>query len=455
MKKTIRKKRLIILSLIIIIILLCVFIILLLNQNSKKNAGLKPVSLFAKTAIEKYENINFGEPVELKENSITTGGSYLLTGEYECLTINTIGNVQLRLEEAEITCTTGPAIYVEDSNLVNIHVIGKNTIKSTTTVDLDAAIYTKDNLIFTGEGSLDVTSNYDGITSKDSLMFQNGTYNLVTDGDAIKGRDNVIIKDGVYTINSKLDGIKSTNDKKVAKGYIVIDNGRFDITSESDAIQAETNLIINDGTFHINTTGDANKLSAKGLKGLNLLQIKDGYFEINTIDDALHSDHQMLIQGGKYTIKCYDDALHSDGVLQIDDGEISLTAKEGFETTKMIINSGTFTINASEHGLTAGNKHPKYKEGIEINGGDFSITMGLGDTCAIDSGDYITINDGIIRITTEEDSFFYSGKASFNGGTLIINGRKQTIIPEMEVIERVEALPGQQQQQPPQQPQNQ
>ena len=33
--------------------------------------------------------------------------------------------------------------------------------------DLDGAIYSKADLIFSGDGSLEVTSNYDGIVSKD------------------------------------------------------------------------------------------------------------------------------------------------------------------------------------------------------------------------------------------------------------------------------------------------
>ena len=433
-----KKKIILIIVSLIIILLLGLLIVLVINVKDKEY--ITPVNLSAKSIVDRYRKIEYGEPVKLKGNIVTNSGSYVLTGRYECITINSIGNVQLKLEDAEIYCNRGPAIYVEDSNLLNIDLSGKSRIESYTTLDLEGAIYTKDNLIFSGDGSVTIFSNHDGIVSKDSLMFESGTYNIISEENAIKGRDSVVILDGTYEIESKLDGIKSVNDQKVQKGFIVIDDGTFTIKSQSDAIQAETNLLINNGTFNISTNGNANLLSAKGLKGINLVQVKNGTFTINTVDDSIHSDNQILIVNGNLEVKSYDDAIHSDGIFQMEHGTITLNAREGIESTNLIINGGTITINGSENGLSAGNRNPRYKQGIEIHGGNITINMGDGETYGIDSSDYVTITGGKISVDAK-NPFNYTGKATYTGGTIKINGRRADKIPEMEVVERVNTPP--------------
>ena len=432
-KENKRKKSLIIIMIIIVLVPMAIYLIF--SYHKEKIDRIRPISMSAKKIIDKYEKYQFGSPIKLKNTIITEGGSYTLTGAYDCITINTIGNVQLNLKNATINCQNGPAIYVEDSNIVNINILGTNSIEAYPTTDTEGAIFSKDSLIFTGDGSLKIKSNLDGITSKDSLMFQSGTYNLTTKGDAIKGRDSVIIENGSFEVNSQLDGIKSTNDEKITKGMIVIDDGTFNIISESDAIQAENNLIINDCSYNLQTKGNANLLSAKGLKGLNLIQVEKVNFILNTRDDAVYSDNQILIIKGNMKIQSDDDAIHSDGIIQIESGTLSLKSKEGLEATEMVINNGIITIEASEKGLTVGKKHLKYKQKLVINNGNIKITMGSRDSYAIDSSDSIFINGGTLDITAKE-TFFYSGEAKKNGGVLIINGKKTNKIPEMEVIER-------------------
>ena len=74
--------------------------------------------------------------------------------------------------------------------------------------DIDAVIFSKDDLFIQGEGTLNITANYnDGITSKDDLTIDSGTINITSTDDAIKGKDSVTINSGTITINSKGDGI--------------------------------------------------------------------------------------------------------------------------------------------------------------------------------------------------------------------------------------------------------
>ena len=105
-----------------------------------------------------------------KNLNITDGGSYDLSGEYESITVNTNEEVNLNLNGVVITNSNGPAINIEKAKKVTIVLSGTNKITATTTEDLDGAIYSKADLVFSGDGTLEVESNYDGIVSKDTLV---------------------------------------------------------------------------------------------------------------------------------------------------------------------------------------------------------------------------------------------------------------------------------------------
>ena len=416
---------------IIVIILVLLFIIGVLSGfiialNNHKSANLKSSSTSASDISSNY-NVQFDSSTDLEGESITSGGSYTISGDYGGITINTKDAVELRLDGASIMNNNGPAIYVESAKSVSIVLIGENKIISTTTTDLDGAIYSKDDLILSGDGSLDIESNYDGIVSKDTLVINSGTYTIKADDDGIRGKDNVAIVSGTFTIDVCGDGIKATNEEESGKGYVAIDGGSFTINSIGDGISATTNLVINDGTFNIKTTGNTNSNSSKGLKAGTLVEINSGTFTLNNTDDSIHSDGNILITGGSFTIDTDDDAIHTDGMLEINDGVFTISGHEGLEGTYIKVNGGKINIQATDDGMNAGNKSNKYTATIEINGGSITIDMGQGDTDAIDSNGNIYINGGTLTITAQS-AFDYDGEAKYSGGKIIVNGEETTNI---------------------------
>ena len=390
------------------------------NKTSTTGATASDVS-------KDYDSINYGSSKTLEETTITTGGSYDLTGTYSSITINTSDNVELNLNGVTITATDGPAINVVKAKTVSIVLNGENKITSTTTEDLDGAIYSKADLVFSGTGSLTIESNYDGIVSKDTLVIKSGTYNITSSDDGIRGKDNVAIVDGTFNITATGDGIKSTNDEDTSLGYITIDNGTFNLNCVNDGIQAETSSVINDGTFNITTTGNANNDSAKGLKAGTLIELNGGTYNINTTDDGIHSNGNITINNGTYTIESKDDAIHADGMIVIGGGTFDITAAEGIEATYVKINDGVVNISASDDGINAGNKSSAYSVTIEINGGYITIKMGQGDTDGIDSNGALYINGGTVDITAQTP-FDYDGEAKYTGGTIIVNGETTNAI---------------------------
>ena len=326
----------------VILVIIGIFLIRSAMTPKTSNTGLSA----SKISKQYKAKDSVGE--ELETTEIKKEGVYHLSGEYSCIYINASGDVQLNLENATISCTTGPAIYVEDADAVYITLTGENTISATTTDELDGAIYSTDDLIFSGEGSLKVTSNYDGIVSKDTLIIQSGNYTVEADDDGIRGKDNISITEGTFKITSKEDGIKSTNEEESGMGTIAIDGGTFTINAGDDGIHAVGSLDINNGTFEIN-------------------------------------------------------------------------AVEGLEGSIVRINDGTINITSSDDGINASQKSSYYTTGTEIHGGNITITMGRGDTDAIDSNGYLTITGGTINIIGQS-SFDYDGELTYTGGTIIVNG---------------------------------
>lgn len=92
--------------------------------------------------------------------TITEAGTYVLSGTGTGgVVVKTDGNVRLTLNGATISSSDGPAIYVEQAEtaVINLADGTTNTVKDSTTysnVDLDGAIFSSDDLVITGGGTL-------------------------------------------------------------------------------------------------------------------------------------------------------------------------------------------------------------------------------------------------------------------------------------------------------------
>ena len=285
-----------------------------------------------------------------KNFSITFGGKYDLSGEYESVTINTSEEVTLNLTGVTITNSNGPAINVLKAKKVTIVLSGTNKITATVTEDLNGAIYSKADLVFDGTGSLEIKSNYDGIVSKDTLVIKNGTYTINSGDDGIRGKDSVEILDGKFTINAGGDGIKSSNDEDLSVGYIAISGGTFNITAKSDGIQGITKVTITGGTYNIT--------SSEGIEA-TYIKIDDGTINISASDDGINGSQKsnsgtptIEINGGNITIKMGQgdtDGIDVNGNLYINGGTINITGNSPFDYDgKAEYNGGTIIVNGEQ-----------------------------------------------------------------------------------------------------------
>lgn len=349
------------------------------NSNAKSTTAISNTS---KNTENKTENSNSTESTSnAKTLNITAKGEYDLTGEYESIIINTSEEVSLKLNEVQITNSNGPAINIEEAKKVTIELSGTNKITSTTTEDLDGAIYSKADLVLLGEGSLEIKSNYDGIVSKDTLVIKNGTYTISTDDDGIRGKDSVEISGGTFTINAGGDGIKASNDEDTSLGYVNISEGTFNITSKSDGIQGITKVTISGGTCNIT--------SSEGIEA-TYVKIDNGTINIEASDDGINASQKsnigtptVEINGGNITIKMGQgdtDGIDANGNIYINGGTINITGNSPFDydgTAQK--NGGTIIVNGTQTdaitnqmmggGMKGGNFNPMNQDGNMLEGG--------------------------------------------------------------------------------------
>lgn len=351
------------------------------------------------------KNITLSESITL-----TSAGVYNLTGTLTgSITINTTGNIKLILNDVSINSENGPAIYIKNADNVVISTAQgtTNTLNDSSSYtgfddDVEGAIFSKDNLVLEGNGTLILNGNYkDALVSKDDLIINSGTYVITAKDDGIRGKDSVYIKDGNFTINSYCDAIKSTNDTDSDKGFVKIENGIFNI---------KTSSVLDDE-------------SSKGIKAVNAVIISGGEFNISTTDDAIHSNNIVKISGGEFEISSLDDGIHADNYLTIDGGSINISKSyEGLEAGNITINSGNINIVSSDDGINAAFKTDDVAS-LNIYGGTIKINAS-GD--GIDSNGSVYMYGGDVYVdgpTSDGDGALdYDKEFVISGGNLVAIG---------------------------------
>lgn len=316
--------------------------------------------------------------VKIDGNTITVSeeGTYIVSGTLSDgqIIIDGDKNEKIRfiLDGVTINSNTGAPIYVKqtDKLFITLAENSKNVLTNNKqfTADgdnnVDAVIFSKDDITLNGNGSLEITTNCGhGIVSKDDLKITSGTYSITSSSHALDGKDSVRIASGTFTLNSDKDGIHSENADDTSLGFIYIAGGTFRITSDGDGMDASAYLTILDCNATIKSGGgasnaekkqeefgrmedassstDSDTASAKGIKAGGNLTISGGTLSLDCADDAVHSNADISISNGNLTIATGDDGIHADSSLKISGGKITVDAKgDGLDSNGSLCVSG-------------------------------------------------------------------------------------------------------------------
>jgi trimeric autotransporter adhesin len=392
------------------------------------------------------------------------------------------------------------------------------------TENQNAAFYSKGALTFSGTGSLTVnglgpdkhgvyskgavtvknatliinSASKDGIHPKDVFKVESGTINITSTGDAIDA-GSISITGGSITVKTSTagsNGISSSAATNISNadinvtvsgdqskgiksdGNMTFGSGNITITTSGgvvleaagsgydpsycSAIKCDSSITINGTTIVIKSTGK----SGKGISAEKDITITDGDINITTsgagatytdttgVIDTYHStcigaDGNLIILGGKITTSSSGAAgrgITSDGTFTVGDSNngpiINVTTTGSnvyisgsgdnaeYDEAKTIKCDGAVTINNGLINLSSMDDALKSDAAITINNGTITISKSVEGIEA----PYITVNNGTVDITASDDAInstmgnggeFNDGSCLYiNGGTISVNTTK-------------------------------
>ena len=204
-----------------------------------------------------------GIQVEGSAFVITRGGLYELRGSLQDgqvrIAVDKGEDVELVLNGFSAVCNTTSPLYVESAGKTEIYLV-PGTVNSLTdgihyrfpSSDVDkpnACLYSADDLVIKGEGSLTVTGYYNnGIGCRNDLRIQDCTLTVTEPNNILKGNDSVEIHGANLRLTGGEDAIKADTTDRADKGYILIAaDSRVEISCSDDALQATLAITVEEG----------------------------------------------------------------------------------------------------------------------------------------------------------------------------------------------------------------
>ena len=381
-----------------------------------------------------------GSGVSINNATVTISkeGCYLISGELEdgqiIVDAGDSDKVQLVLDNASIHCSTGSAILVRNADKVKVTLaadseneLSDGTEYQTDDDNPDAALFSRDDLVINGSGSLTVQGNYKhGIAGNDDLVITGGRLTVNSLSHALRGKDSVAILDGTFVLTSQKDGIQASNTEDSTKGWVQIDGGNFTIQSSGDGIQAETNLSIYDGSFTITSGGGAvngadhteNRGGGFGRPGGNRPDSANGQTspemssqpaECGQTPSEMPSQPAEGEQSSSGNESDYSELIFDPDDFDdtsTDDSDTTVSTKGIKAGNALLIQQGTFVIDSADDAI-----HSNYS--VTIDGGSFQLSSGDD---GIHAEAYLNINGGTTTIAESYEGL-EAAQIHISGGT--------------------------------------
>jgi len=442
------------------------------------------VSIINPLAFENVSVGVIGATVTINSTSEVKGINYKVSGTTSdgMLKIYSSSKFNLLMDGVNITNSSGPAINIQSNKQASVVLIDGTTnsltdgtsyadtclSESGATENQNAAFYSKGALSFSGTGSLTINGlggDKHGIYSKDDVTIGDATI-IVSSAN----KDGIHPKD-VFTVTSGTINISSTGDA-IDAGSVAITGGTITTTTStegSNGISSSSTADILNAEINITVSGD----QAKGLKSDSSMTLGSGNITINTSGGvvletsgsgydpsyctAIKCDTTITINGATIKIKSTGKSgkgISSDGDIIINDGNIDITASGSGATYKdssgvtdtyhstcigadgnMTILGGTIITTSSgaagrgitsDGTLTIGSTESSPNINITTTGSSVYIS-GSGDNAEYDEAKTIscdgaiTINNGIVTVSSADDGIKSDTTITINGGSVTIS----------------------------------
>ncbi|MBQ8324386.1 MAG: carbohydrate-binding domain-containing protein [Clostridia bacterium] len=342
--------------------------------------------------------------VELKGNTAVSDSSYVrvdgskitLTGDASYYVTGNLTNgmlivdppdtakIQIVFDGVSIHSETSAALYIVNGDKIFLTLAegSENTLSnggSFEAIDennIDAALFSKQDLTLNGEGKLTVSSPAGhGIVSKDDLVIIGGSYEITAASHGLSANDSIRVAEAVLNVEAGKDGMQADNSDDTEKGFVYLESGSFHINSSGDGISASAYVQIPGGDYKIASGGGSGNASGtesmKGIKASGSIAVSGGTFEIDSADDAVHSNTSIVMTGGSFTISTGDDGFHADETLSVSGGKIDIKKSyEGLEALNIAVSGGDIRLYATDDGLNAAGGNDSSGFGGGFGGGD-------------------------------------------------------------------------------------
>lgn len=462
---------------------------------SEKESAVEKAATVDLSALSKDVNADGATVLSNDVTTITTAGSYILTGAYAGITVSVGDGETVHLFLNNATISEGAGIAISNTNKKSTLIITacENTENEVASKGDDVnAIHVKGALKINGTGTIKVSAKKNGIKVSKGLSIVDSTLNVTAGNHALSARfietENTkinVLSAGKDALNAECDD--ETQEFTLDEGYVSLKSSKVFASVSGDGIQADTFVYIAGGNVDIETaatfvsysaesmatydlseddfryikSGDTYKkiddVASKGAryamiqsaKGIKCGEIKyeiDGteygvtknsnYFividgarvKINSSDDAIHTNSgNVLIKGGTLDLTTLDDGIHADELVKIDGGEITVNGSyEGIEGAYVEIGGGTIYITASDDGINAASDDESVNEHIIISGGTITVDAS-GD--GLDSNGTIYVSGGTLIVygpTTGADTGLDAdGGILIDGGNVFVASSKE------------------------------
>ncbi len=397
--------------------------------------------------------------------TITEDTTYMLSGTLnDGMIVVNCGDTakpQIILNNVSINSSTSAALYILEADKVFVTLADGSTnalsnggsFESIDENNIDAAVFSKQDLTFNGSGYLEVTSPIGhGITCKDDIVFTGGEYTVNSASHGIDANDSIRISNTSFTINAGKDGFHCENNDDTTLGYIYIESGTMNIEAQGDGISSGYYTHIEDGIFNITAGGGSENgtksnsdnyggfmgggrngnfdphssssssstdasTSMKGIKAEGSILISSGTVTVNSADDAIHTNGSIVINGGTFDIASGDDAIHAEDLLSITSGTVNITESyEGLEALNISVSGGDIRIVSSDDGINAAGG----TDSSGMTGGRDAMFGGMGGMSS--SNGSIIISGGNIYINASGDGLDANGSLEIAGGYVTVCG---------------------------------